>query len=235
MHYNYKNYHSTVLMAMCDAQYRFIYVDIGHYGKDNDASIFGQSQMFSLMENGDLTVPSPKLLGEQQVPHYIVGDEIFPLKPWLMKPYGGKNLSEHQHIFNYRLSRARRTIENSFGILSARWRIYHTAIRADMTTTDLIVKSTIALHNYLLCTDNAHYTPAGFVDSYNGDDLIDGDWRRIVERFERPALAQPPRLAARNYNFEAKTVRDNICKYVNSEDGSVPWQVNHVRSCGPRN
>ncbi|CAH3186394.1 unnamed protein product, partial [Porites evermanni] len=28
------------------------------------------------------------------VPFVIVGDDIFPLKPWLMKPYPGKNLDQ---------------------------------------------------------------------------------------------------------------------------------------------
>ena len=49
MYYNYKNFHSTVLMAMCDAKYKFIYVDIGHYGRDNDASIFGQSEVYNIL------------------------------------------------------------------------------------------------------------------------------------------------------------------------------------------
>ena len=57
-----------------------------------------------------------------------LGDEIFPLKPWLLKPYPGVNLSEEPLVYNYRLSRCRRIIENTFGILVARWRILSTSI-----------------------------------------------------------------------------------------------------------
>lgn len=43
MFINYKRFHSTVFMAMYDAGYRFVYIDLGYFGKDNDASIIGQS------------------------------------------------------------------------------------------------------------------------------------------------------------------------------------------------
>lgn len=232
MFYNYKNFHSVVLMAICNAHYKFVYVDIGHYGKDNDAGIFSQSKLYSMLENNELPLPEPEIVNNKHVTHYLVGDEIFPLKTWLMKPYGGKELTVQKRIFNYRLSRARRTIENSFGILTARWRVFHRAIKGDVATVDLIIKATTCLHNYLLCTDNAKYLPHGFADSYNNNDMTVGDWRRIVQEYENPALVAPPRLATRNFTHEAKVQRDHLCDYVNSE-GALDWQMAHVSDCGP--
>ena len=76
--------------------------------------------MGKAFEVGSMSLPQPEHFpgcGLPQLPFYLVGDEIFALKPWLLQPYPGKNIKEEESIFNYRLSRARRVIENCFGIL----------------------------------------------------------------------------------------------------------------------
>ena len=153
--YNYKSFHSIVLMAMCDANYWFTLVDIGGYGRDNDAGIFNNSLFGKAFIEGNIDLPEPIQKGEYILPYTIVGDDIFPLKDWLMEPYPGRNLTEHQRIFNYRLSRCRRTIENTFGILCAKFRIFRRPIKASLPLIENIVKAAVCLHNYLRLTENA--------------------------------------------------------------------------------
>lgn len=80
--------------------------------------------MSTTLESNTVSLPPELYLPHTNVavPFALVGDEGFPLKKYLMRPYARKNLVDNQQrIFNYRLSRARRIIENSFGILVARW------------------------------------------------------------------------------------------------------------------
>ncbi|CAH2008363.1 unnamed protein product [Acanthoscelides obtectus] len=60
MYYNYKGYSSVVLMAVADANYRFVYVDIGSYGKDCDSSIFKRSSLWTSIINNDHEIPIEK-------------------------------------------------------------------------------------------------------------------------------------------------------------------------------
>ena len=81
-----------------------------------------------MLEANTLNVPNPKVLPGAPhlgaVPYVIVADEAFPPKAYIMRPYPGRHLSEERKVFNYRLSRARRIVENAFGILSSKiWNI----------------------------------------------------------------------------------------------------------------
>ena len=82
-------------------------------------------------------------------PYILVGDDAFPLKSYLLKPYSGKLLQDNQNIFNYRLSRARRCIENGFGVSAAQWQIFYSPISFEVETAQFIVQAAVVLHNYL--------------------------------------------------------------------------------------
>lgn len=47
--FNYKTYFSSVLLAVCDANYCFVYVNVGSYGKTSDSAIFQHSDFFKRM------------------------------------------------------------------------------------------------------------------------------------------------------------------------------------------
>lgn len=152
MFYNYKKYFSIVLQGLVDANYRFINIDVGGYGKQSDGGTFRSSALLLYLSDGRLEIPSECALPNSDitVPHVIIGDEAYPLLPNLMKPYGRQQLDADKEYFNARLSRARRTVECAFGILYSKWRILGTAIQTSTDVADDIVKCICLLHNIII-------------------------------------------------------------------------------------
>ena len=180
--FNYKGFFSLLLMAICDGKYCFAFVDNGQYGSGNDSGVLKLSHMSKCFEDNSLNVPEgSKIPGiDVELPYFLVRDEMFPLKTWLMRPYPG-TLSETQRIYNYRVSKTRRTIEKVFGILAVRWRIFRKAIRADIKTVKAIVQACVCLQNFLRLTAKSAYSPQGFIDSEMEDGSIcPGDWRHCA-------------------------------------------------------
>lgn len=91
--YNYKKFYSLVFMALCDSRYCFTIVDIGNYGRDNDAHIFNNSILGGAFINNEAVITPQSSVSGHTLPYVIVADEIVRLKPWLMKLYGGKGMS----------------------------------------------------------------------------------------------------------------------------------------------
>ena len=220
MYFNYKGTFSLVLMALVDADYRFIYVDIGDYGSNADGSIFKNSCFGQAFINGQLNIPPPKQLPNfpegGKLPHCFVADEAFPLRIDLMRPFprsrNEHRLPKEEQIFNYRLSRARRIVENAFGILAQRWRIFNRRIQLKPDNTDAVVKACLVLHNYLTEKHN--------IDAMYNKLNPDG----IPYLQDDGAILDLPNLHGYHSPAQVRAIRDVYKEYFNHPQGCVTWQ-----------
>ena len=217
LYFNYKGFFSVVLMALADAKYKFIYIDVGSPGRNSDGGIFANCKLAKGMRDGTLNIPNDDVLPQDNVngpmPYVLVVDEAFPLMNNLMRPYpvGKRQVEENQLIFNYRLSRARRIVENTFGILTSRWRIYHTKIALEPNSLIPVVLATCVLHNFV----QSMSTPAEIT-------MI------CQEAEEQGNQFVPLARIANRWEGAAAETRTKFTEYFCSA-GSVPWQIEHVR------
>lgn len=198
-------------------------------GSLNDSGILSNTSMSKALEKNTLSIPQTRSLPNSDVivPFSLVGDESFPLKKYLMRPYARKNLvGDEQRIFNYRLSRARRIVENAFGILVALWRVLHNPLGMKVENAEAIIQSVTCLHNFIISTslNNKYLHDADRILS-NGD-VIEGQFRNVITG--NHCIHQLGRVGANTSTVAAMRQRDALPKYFKSEHGSVPWQWEHI-------
>lgn len=227
LYFNYKHTHSIVLMALADANYKFTYINVGAPGRDADGGVYLNCSLSQALENNTMNIPHAKPLPGRRtpVPYVVIADDAFALKSYMIKPFANKNLSVPERIFNYRLSRARRIIENVFGIVSARFRVLRKTVELSPPKVQKIVCAVCVLHNFLMSRTRsvALYTPRGTFDAENEDGTItSGSWRN-----EATTLEPLRRNVPRNATTMAKNVREEFKEYF-SREGEVPWQHNYI-------
>ena len=155
------------------------------------------------------------------LPYMFVGDDAYPLRPDLMKPYPFRQMDYGQRVFNYRLSRARRVVENGFGILANRLRVFRSTICLEPDRVVKVTMASLCIHNFLREQWCEAYTPPVFADWENADHtMVDGAWRQHGMGAFQPV--------DRNTTVAAKAQRNILQDYFVSPAGSVPWQKEHI-------
>lgn len=217
VYYNYKGFFSIVLLALVDSNYRFLFVEVGANGGSSDGGVFERGLLRQAVEEGTLGIPPPTALDgdEQQVPYSFVGDDAFPLRPWLLKPYANRGRTYEERIFNYRLSRARRVVENAFGILANRFRFLHTTMGQHPSNVESCVLAACVLHNIMR---TRFPTSTNSLVHREGARVVhDGTWR------DNAGLVGWDHMRGNNQTKQAREQRDFLKAYYGGP-GAVPWQ-----------
>ncbi|KAH6932362.1 hypothetical protein HPB50_004891 [Hyalomma asiaticum] len=142
---NYKGWYSIILLALVDHRYRFLYINVGSPG--HDAYVYHRSMLADAVKGPMFRQPLVMISGTA-VPPLILCDQAFPLTRNLIKPFSHRTqLSAEQRCFNYNLSKARRTVENAFGRLKARFRSIMKRMECDIDNARLAIRACCVLNN----------------------------------------------------------------------------------------
>mgnify|MGYP002716935644 CR=1 FL=1 len=128
-------------------------------------------------------------------------------------------IKSSKKIFNYRLSRARRVVESSFGIMAAQWRIYRRSIISSISTAVKIVQATTCLHIFVIKEESMLPTFQRQYIHITRNDL-ENDWIN-------GALRQNNADRSNTQIQLASRIRDDFASYF-EHGGAVAWQWEKV-------
>lgn len=175
-----------------------------------------------LTERRILNIPKDKKLPNSNsiLPFVVLADNDFPLSQNVMKPYPLNNITREEKIFNYRLSRGRRLIETSFGILATRFRVFLTPAEEKVTS---IVLAACTLHNMLIEKRKYLYTRTDIR-------CVEVDGHQVLQPItEEEHLQMLPLQPQTNIGHvrHGHEVRNEFKHFYNGP-GKIPWQDNYI-------
>jgi hypothetical protein len=208
--YNYHGFFSLVLMACVDADSIFTWISVGDFGRNSDGRVINSSGFLKSVESNELGIPSAQPLPNTTnppFPFYFVGDQGFPLRTYLMRPYPKRGHSDEKRAFNFRVSRPRKAVECAFGMLAQKFRIFLTQIECGPEKATKIVKAACILHNFIRIHDGVATKP-----SYVNE---------IVDYYNRWTPLDQPRTQGK---VKAKRYRDILCQYFSKPENALACQ-----------
>ncbi|XP_067634019.1 uncharacterized protein [Eurosta solidaginis] len=194
-YYNYKGWYSTILLALVDARYRFIYINVGSPGRCNDSQIFESSTLKTQLEKCPYLDEMRTPVSGVDVPIFIIGDSAFRFSKTLMKPYAFQvSQNEDEKNFNYSLSKVRRVVENAFGHVKARFRRIGKGIDNQIQNANIIIKACCVLHNFL----------------NERNDSINEKWISALQIVERNRQYPHQEISANDRQNNAEIIRKSL-------------------------
>jgi hypothetical protein len=126
------------IQAVCDSHSRFTYISCRSPGGTGDSRAFYGTALSNFIQN----IPCG---------FYLVGDSAYTLSSSLLVPYTGsdKNRKEND-VFNFYLSQLRIKIEQAFGLLVNKCRIFKKPIELNLRRIPFLVECCFQLHNFCI-------------------------------------------------------------------------------------
>lgn len=142
-------------------------------------------------------------VGGKNIAPVILGDPAYPLLPWFLKPYPeNPNTIRRQRRFNYRLSRARVTVENVFGRWKGRFRRFLKRVDMDLSNLVAVIAASCTLHN--ICEMNNEEVLSHWLEETNQATVT---------------YPQPDPLDNSNVREDSVSIRDHFANYFMSDEG----------------
>jgi hypothetical protein len=125
----------------------------------------------------------------------------------LMKPYPRRQLTNAKRIYNYRISRGRKSIECAFGMLVSKFRLLETAICYSVERTDVVIQAVCVLHNFIRIREGVLFNPT----------------RPLFAETTVTSSSTMEQGSHRRPSISALDLRNRLCQYFLQPHGVLPW------------
>ena len=164
--------------------------------------VYANSHLGFCIENKKLSIKAcDEVVNDTGVkfPYVFAADDAFVLKLNTMKPQPGQKLTIVRLIFIYRLSRAKKVIENAFGIFSSRFRIFRRPMIANVYEVVKVTKACVAPHfffdeNQQRYSNSNKHDPVVYVETGGASGERRGDWRGEENSLHFSQLITPSQI-----------------------------------------
>ena len=78
-----------MLLAVVDANYKFVFIDVGAPGRAGDAGVYNESTIKKALVDNSVNLPPPASIegiSQEKFHYHLVGDDAFAMHKTLMKP-----------------------------------------------------------------------------------------------------------------------------------------------------
>jgi len=174
-HYCRKGFYALNVQAICDAEYRFLWMSCLSPGSVHDATAFastGLGRRFALVSDSEVL----QLVADG---FCIAADEAYGASEVLAVPWsGGGGGDVWRDGYNFYQSSARMHIEQSFGLLVWRWGVFWRPLRVPFRKRPGLIRACFKLHNHCRRWDGEAVTSiAPFdKDSAGGSMVVEGNY-----------------------------------------------------------
>ena len=108
-------------------------------------------QVHRFKEDGSISFPDSESLGigGSKMNFFLIRDYAFPLMLWLMRSYSSHTMDLKEMVFNYRIRHGRTVVQNTFRILTSRFRFFQRPLQQEPPMVNRVVMACLVLHNLL--------------------------------------------------------------------------------------
>ncbi|XP_055936761.1 uncharacterized protein LOC129966363 [Argiope bruennichi] len=161
------------LCTTASSRCTILFYVFGCQGRICDGGVFNNSTLLSkLKKKRQLKLPHDRQLQplDKKLPYVFLGDSAFALSRHMMIPYPG-NFEKGctQRIFNYRLSRAGRVVENVFGKMASVLRIFRKPMALQADKVSNVTLACVLLHNFMRKSPSSYSPPGTFDTEADGE------------------------------------------------------------------